>query len=147
MRPNRSTAACDGGLGVGGVGDVELDDQEVVVLADRRADLLGVAAGGDDRVTGGQGGLGDVDAHAAAGAGDEPNLLVSHAGALLLLGSCRSARSISHISGTPRVCVHHTTAGARNNPTATEVRSASAHGVILNDWSGVGRHLNALRRC
>ncbi len=51
----------------------------------RRADLLGVAAGGDDRVTGGQGGLGDVDAQAAAGAGDEPDLLVTHVGALLLL--------------------------------------------------------------
>ena len=55
------------------------------MLAERASrPALGVAAGGDDRVAGGQGGLGDVDAHAAAGAGDEPDLLVSHAGALLL---------------------------------------------------------------
>jgi Kef-type K+ transport system membrane component KefB len=75
----------DGRLGVGGVGDVELDGQEVVVRAERGADPLGVASGGDDGVAGGQGGLGDVDAHAAAGAGDEPNLLVSHPSALLLV--------------------------------------------------------------
>ena len=31
-----STAACDGRLGVGGVGDVELDGQQVVVLAQGR---------------------------------------------------------------------------------------------------------------
>jgi hypothetical protein len=75
----------DGRLGVGGVGDVELDDQEVVVGAEGSADPLGVAAGGDHGVTGGQGGLDDLDAHAAAGTGDEPNLLVSHASALPLV--------------------------------------------------------------
>ena len=48
------------------------------MCSERGGDLLGVAAGGDDRVTGGQGGLGDVDAHAATGAGDEPNILVTH---------------------------------------------------------------------
>ena len=51
--------------------------------ADRRGDPLGVAAGGHDRVSGGQRGLRDVDAHAAAGAGDEPDLLVAHVGAVL----------------------------------------------------------------
>ena len=68
-----------GRLGVGGVGDVELDDQQVVVPR-RRPGLtrVGVAAGGHDRVAGGEGGPGDVDAHAAAGTGDQPDLLVSH---------------------------------------------------------------------
>jgi hypothetical protein len=47
-----------------------------------RGDGVGVAGGSDHGVTGGQGGLGDVDAHPAAGARDEPNLLVSHASAL-----------------------------------------------------------------
>ena len=38
------------------VGDVQRDDQEIVVRAERGADPLGVAAGGDDGVAGGQGG-------------------------------------------------------------------------------------------
>ena len=67
-----------GRLSLRGIGDVELDRQEVVVFSDRRADLLGVSSGGDDRVTSGQRGLGDVDPQAAAGAGDEPDLLVTH---------------------------------------------------------------------
>jgi hypothetical protein len=37
-------------------------------------------------VTGGQGSLGDMDAQTAARAGDEPNLLVSHASVFLWLG-------------------------------------------------------------
>src|SRR5829696_517302 len=40
-------------------------------------DGLGATAGGDDRVAGGQSGLGDVHAHSTAGAGDKPNLLVN----------------------------------------------------------------------
>ena len=55
------------------------------MLRSHGGDLLGVAAGGDDGVTGGQGRFGDVDAHAPTGSGDEPNLLLSHAGVLLLL--------------------------------------------------------------
>src|SRR5688572_32347484 len=39
-------------------------------------DPVGVAAGGHDGVAGVQGGAGDVGAHTAAGAGDEPDLLV-----------------------------------------------------------------------
>src|SRR6266545_4442669 len=74
--------ALDGGLhhclGVGTAGDVELDDQQVVRLADGIRHGVGVAAGGDDGVAGGEGRLRDLDAHAAAGAGDEPNLLLSH---------------------------------------------------------------------
>ena len=70
----------DGGLSAGGIGDVKSDDEEVVVCSEHGADLLEVAAGGDDGVTGGQGGFGDVDAHAPAGAGDEPDtVLITHA--------------------------------------------------------------------
>jgi hypothetical protein len=35
-------------------------------------------------VTGGQGGLGNVDAHATAGSGHEPDILITHAALLLL---------------------------------------------------------------
>ena len=77
-------ARLDGRLGARGVGDVKSYHDEVGVCSEHEGDLLGVTAGGNDCVTGGQGGLGDVDAHAAAGAGDEPNLLLTHAGALLL---------------------------------------------------------------
>src|SRR5215217_2052388 len=66
---------------------------------------------------------------------------------ILLLGSCRSARSICHMWGSPRLCVHDTTAGARNQPAGAEVRSTSARGAILSRRPGVGRHLTALRRC
>ena len=40
--------------------------------------FLGIAAGRDDGVAGGQRRLRDVDAQTTACAGDEPNLLVSH---------------------------------------------------------------------
>jgi hypothetical protein len=59
-------------------GDVEFDCQQVVVVAHRSRDLRSIAAGGDNGVAGGQGGLGDVDAQASTSAGDEPNLLFSH---------------------------------------------------------------------
>jgi hypothetical protein len=72
----------DGRFGVGGVGDVEHDGQEVIVLAQGGGDGLGVAGGGDHGVAGRERRPGDVDAHATAGAGDEPNLLVSHQTAL-----------------------------------------------------------------
>ena len=68
----------DGRLGRGGVGDVERHRQQVVVLAERGGDGVGVAGGGNHRVAGGERSLGDVDAHAAGGASDEPDLLVSH---------------------------------------------------------------------
>ena len=78
MRPNLADGGLDRRLGIFGAGDVELHGQQVVVVAERRGDLLGVAAGGDDGVAGGQRSLGDVDAQAAACAGDEPNLPVLH---------------------------------------------------------------------
>src|SRR5918993_679173 len=62
----------------GGVGDVELDDQEVVVGAEGSADPLGVAAAGDHGVPTSKGSRGDVDAHPAPRTSDEPGLLVSH---------------------------------------------------------------------
>ena len=63
-------------LGVLRAGDVELDDEQVVRVADGLGDGVGVAAGGHDVVAGGERGLGDVEAHSAAGAGDEPGLLL-----------------------------------------------------------------------
>jgi hypothetical protein len=82
MCPNRSTAGLDGRFGVGGIGHVELHGQEVVVLANGRGDVVGVAGGGDHGVASGERRLGDVDAHAPTGAGDKPDLLLSHANAL-----------------------------------------------------------------
>ena len=77
-RPNRSHGGLHRGLGGCGVGDVESDGQEVVVLSERVGDALGLAGGGDHGVAGGEGCLGDVDAQAAACAGDEPYLLLGH---------------------------------------------------------------------
>jgi len=45
----------DGGGRVGGVGDVELDREEVLVVADGLGELFGVAAGGDHGVAGWRG--------------------------------------------------------------------------------------------
>jgi hypothetical protein len=83
--PEPVDGCLDGRLRVGGIGDVELDGQEVIVLAQGRGDGAGVAGGGDHSVAGRQCGPGDIDAHAAAGAGDQPHLLLSHETALLLL--------------------------------------------------------------
>ncbi len=47
--------------------DVEGHGDEVVLVADRCGDSRGVTACGHDGVASGQGGLGDVDAHSAAG--------------------------------------------------------------------------------
>jgi hypothetical protein len=75
----------DGGLSVLRAGHVELDGEQVVGLAHGTRDGIAVATGGHDVVAGGQRGLRKVDAHATAGAGDEPRLLVSHCGS-----PCRS---------------------------------------------------------
>jgi hypothetical protein len=73
----------DGRLGGGGVGHVERNCEEVLVLALGGGDLVGVASGADHRMAGCECGLGDVDAHPASGTGDEPNLLGSHESAPL----------------------------------------------------------------
>ena len=46
------------------------------MLAERLRDAVRVTGGGDDGVPGRQRGLGQIDAQAPAGAGDEPNLLL-----------------------------------------------------------------------
>ena len=74
MRPKRSIGSGRGVLGAVGVGHVEGGDEQVLVRADGRAHGVGVAAGGHDVVAGGQGRAGELDAHAATGAGDEPGL-------------------------------------------------------------------------
>jgi hypothetical protein len=51
------------------------DDEQVVRLADGVSHSLSVATSCHDCVPGGERGSGDVDAHASAGAGDEPDLL------------------------------------------------------------------------
>jgi len=68
--------------------DVELEDEQVVSLADGVGHGIGVAAGRDDCVAGGERGLRDVDAHAPAGPSDEPNPLVSHVLQSLLACCC-----------------------------------------------------------
>ncbi len=92
MRPNRSTAARAASFDVLDAGDVELDHQQVVVVAQHRGDPLRCAPRGDDRVTSGQRRPGDVDAHATPGAGDEPDLLVCHVSALLVLTRASDGR-------------------------------------------------------
>ena len=92
-------------LGVLRAGDVELDDEQVVGLAEGLGDGVGVAAGGDDVVAGGQRGLGEVDAHAAAGAGDEPCLLGGHASSKARIPRRWESLLIGVLAGSPRRCV------------------------------------------
>jgi hypothetical protein len=78
MAPKRSTAAFGCRRGVLWVGDVQLDGQQTVGVPERLRDGVGVAAGRDDIVAGGQRRLGDVDTQAASSAGDQPSLFVRH---------------------------------------------------------------------
>jgi hypothetical protein len=55
-------------------GDVESDCQQVVVVAQRRHDLRRIAAGGNNGVTGSQGGLGSVDAQTSTSSGNKTKL-------------------------------------------------------------------------
>ncbi|WP_258073864.1 hypothetical protein [Arthrobacter sp. Y81] len=57
--------------------------EEVLVVTNGLGDFFRVAAGGDHGVAGGEGCLRDVGAHAAAGAGDEPDLLAGRVVGLL----------------------------------------------------------------
>jgi hypothetical protein len=54
-------------LRIGAVRDVQLDDQQIVRRTQGLGDGAGVPPGRHDRVAGGEGGLGDIDSHAAAG--------------------------------------------------------------------------------
>src|SRR4029077_1771332 len=69
----------DRSLSILGTGNVELRSQQVVMVANRCRDLLGIAAGRNNGVSSGQDGLRNVDAHTSACAGDEPNWLHGHA--------------------------------------------------------------------
>ena len=70
--------------------DVEPDDEEVVRLPDGLRDHARVAPGRDNSVASRQGGLGDVDAHAASGTRDQPYLLGGHRFSLVLrVVACR----------------------------------------------------------
>ena len=53
-------------------------DEQIVVLADRLADRLDVAASRYHRVPRAEGGLGELHTHAASGTGDEPHLVAGH---------------------------------------------------------------------
>ncbi len=64
---------------------VELDGEQVVVVAHRGRDLRSITASGDNGVAGGQGGLGDVDPQASTSAGDEPHSLFIHGISLKLV--------------------------------------------------------------
>ena len=92
----------EAGVEVAGVVDEDVDASEAIDCGLDRSLGLGVAvtssltasrssasptafvtasgsrAGRDDGIAGREGGLGDVDAHAAPGTGDEPDLLIGH---------------------------------------------------------------------
>ena len=79
MPPKRSTAALTAASASCVLVTSSLTTSRSSASPSASRDGVGVAAGGDDVVAGGQRGLGEVDAHAAAGAGDEPGLrLGSH---------------------------------------------------------------------
>jgi len=86
----------DRGFGVLPARDVELDDEEVVVLAEGSAHGLRVATGRDDRVASREGCLRDVHAHPASGTGDEPDLLGGHRFSLMVVGWCAIAIQPPH---------------------------------------------------
>ena len=73
-----ASKASDCGFGGGsrgcGVGDIQRQGKKVLVFAESCGDFGGVAGGGDDAVAGVEGGLGQIDAHAAGGSGNEPNV-------------------------------------------------------------------------
>src|SRR5204863_47794 len=65
-------------LGIGAAGDVELDGHEILRAAQGAGHAPAVPTRGHDCVAGRQGGLGDLDAHAAARSSDEPDRPVAH---------------------------------------------------------------------
>ncbi len=67
-----------GRLGIGRAGDVQLDNQQVIGLADGFADYVRIATRGHNGVSGGESGPGDVHTHAAPRARNKPHLLHRH---------------------------------------------------------------------
>ena len=83
----------DGGLSVGGTGNVELDNQQVLRLTDGQAYNVDVAARGDDRVASSQGGFGDVHAHPTSSTSNQPDLLPTRGIFSTSLQPCLGCRS------------------------------------------------------
>ena len=75
MRPNFFTAWSTARVGLRLVGDVQLENLQVLAghIAQGIAHLLDVPAGGDDAIAGLQRGLGSAGADTAARARDEPD--------------------------------------------------------------------------
>jgi hypothetical protein len=65
-------------LGIGALGDIQLDGEQVVRRTDGTGNGAAVSARGHHRMAGRQGRLCEFQAHAAAGAGDEPNSFLAH---------------------------------------------------------------------
>ena len=78
MRPNRSTAARTAASASARLVTSSLTVSRSFDCPRAFDNAVAVPAGGHDRVAGRQGGLGEVDAHATAGARDEPDLPVTH---------------------------------------------------------------------
>src|SRR6185312_12710071 len=89
--------------------------QQVVAVPNRGADPLGVASGGDDAVSGREGGLRDVDAHAPSGAGDKPNLLLGHPGAHPCLSVWETHRSVAQLRRSCAVWIGRSRTGPQNS--------------------------------
>lgn len=66
------------GFCLSGLGEIERHDEQIIVRPERFGHCIRVAAGGDHGMASCEGCFGDVDAHAAARASDEPGLLLSH---------------------------------------------------------------------
>jgi hypothetical protein len=62
-----------GGMGLGFVGNIESNGQQVGMIAKTSDDLRRVAGGCDDRIAGGQGFFGDESAETTGSASDEPS--------------------------------------------------------------------------
>jgi hypothetical protein len=73
--------------GIAATGDVQLDSQQVVRLTQDRGHAIAVPTLCHNRVAGRQGGLGEIDAHATAGAGNKPDLFAYSSPLLLRCAS------------------------------------------------------------
>ena len=85
MRPNRSTAARTAASASARLVTSSLTASRSFDCPKALDTRVAVPARRHDRVAGGQRGLGEIDAHAAAGSRNKPNLLVTHDISLVLL--------------------------------------------------------------